>query len=83
MQPKYFCQFLISKKYFILQNINQSKNIYCILLVLMCYIKYLSGYISYFDSGCWLIFFLYAGNLKMKHAWKQRILCLPLSICLI
>jgi hypothetical protein len=30
MQPKYFCQFSISKKYFILQNINQSKNIYYI-----------------------------------------------------
>jgi hypothetical protein len=30
MKPKYSCQFSISKKYFILQNINQSKNIYCI-----------------------------------------------------
>jgi hypothetical protein len=27
-----------------------------ILLVLMCYIKYLSGYISYFDAGYFLIF---------------------------
>jgi hypothetical protein len=30
MQQKYFCQFLILKKYFIHQNINQSKNIYYI-----------------------------------------------------
>jgi hypothetical protein len=30
MKPKYFCQLSISKKYFILQNINQSKDIYCI-----------------------------------------------------
>jgi hypothetical protein len=29
-ETKYFCQFSISKKYFILQNMNQSKNIYCI-----------------------------------------------------
>jgi hypothetical protein len=28
MQPKYFYQFSISKKYFILQNVNQSKNLY-------------------------------------------------------
>jgi hypothetical protein len=28
MQPKCLCQFSISKKYFILKNINQSKNIY-------------------------------------------------------
>jgi hypothetical protein len=27
-----------------------------ILLVLMCYIKYLSGYISYFDAGYFLSF---------------------------
>jgi hypothetical protein len=30
MQPKYFCHFSISKKYFILQNMNHSKNIYYI-----------------------------------------------------
>jgi hypothetical protein len=29
-ETKYFCQFSISKKYFILQNMNQSKNIYFI-----------------------------------------------------
>jgi hypothetical protein len=59
MKPKYFCQFSISKKYFILQNINQFKDILHImklLLVLMCYIKYLSGYLSYFDAGYFLFF---------------------------
>jgi hypothetical protein len=35
-----------------------------ILLVLMCYINHLSGYISYSDTGYWLIFFQYAGNLN-------------------
>jgi hypothetical protein len=53
-----------------------------IFLVLMCYINHLSGYISYFDTGYWLIFSQYAGNLKMKRAWKQRMLCLPPSFCL-
>jgi hypothetical protein len=27
-----------------------------ILVVLMCYINYLSGYISYFDTGYWFLF---------------------------
>jgi hypothetical protein len=52
------------------------------LLVLMRYINHLSRYISYFDTGYWLIFFQYAGNLKMKHAWKQGMLWLPASFCL-
>jgi hypothetical protein len=53
-----------------------------ILLVLMCYINHLSGYISYFDTEYWFIFFQYAENLKMKSAWKQRMLWLPPSFCL-
>jgi hypothetical protein len=53
-----------------------------ILLVLMCYIYHLSGYINYFDTGYWHIFFQYAGNLKLKRTWKQRMLSLPPSLCL-
>jgi hypothetical protein len=41
----------------------------------MGYINHLSGYISYFDTGYWFIFFGCAGNFTIKNVLGSKGCC--------